>query len=63
MNMQRAVHDSGALPNAIHQLVFGNKFTGRLGENFDDVEGACANRHGRTKDPKFTTNKVDLAFA
>jgi hypothetical protein len=59
--MQRALHDNGAGPDAVHQLVFGNEFAGRLRQNFDDFEGTPANRYGRSKDPKFAAIKVDLA--
>ena len=41
----------------------GDEFAGRPGENFDDLESAPANRHGRAKDPKFAAGKVDLALA
>src|SRR5215510_14636309 len=52
MNLQRVFHDNGARPDAVHQLVLGDKFAGRLGQNFDDLEGAPTNRYGRSKDPK-----------
>ena len=63
MNLERVFHDNRAWPDAIHQLVFGDEFAGRSGENFDDLESAPANRHGRAKDPKFAASKVDLALA
>lgn len=34
-----------------------------FGENFDDLESASANRHGRARHPKFAANEVDLALA
>src|SRR3984957_14108653 len=33
------------------------------GENLDHLKGAPTNRHGSTKDPKFTAYEVDLALA
>ena len=63
MNLQRVFRDNGTRPDAIHQLVFGDDFTGRPGENFNDLESAPANRHGRTKDPEFAAAKIDLALA
>jgi hypothetical protein len=63
MDMKRAFHDNRTGPNAIHQFVFGNELSGRPGENFDDLEGATANRYRRTKDPQFAASKVDLALA
>ena len=61
--MKRGVHDDRAGPDAVHQLVFGDKFAGRLRQNFDDLEGAPANRYGRSENPKFAAGKVDLALA
>ena len=61
--MKRAVHDNGAGPNAVHQLVFSDKFAGRLRQSFDDLEGTPTNRHGRTENPKFAASKVNLALA
>ena len=63
MNLQRVFHDNRTRPDAVHQLVFGDKFASRLGQNLDDLEGSCTERHGRTKDPKFAASKVDLALA
>jgi hypothetical protein len=33
VNMERALHDNGAGPDAVHQLIFGNEFAGRLRED------------------------------
>ena len=62
MNMEGAIHDDRAGPDAVHQFVFGDEFTGRAGEHFDDLESPSANRHRRTKNPKFTAIEVDLAL-
>jgi hypothetical protein len=51
VNLKRIVHDDGAGPDAVHQLVFGDEFTGRLGENLDNIEGTTTNRHRRSKNP------------
>ena len=63
MNLQRVFRDNRTWPDAIHQFVFGDDLAGRPGENFDDLESASANRHGRPKDPEFAAGKVDLALA
>jgi len=63
VNLKRVFHDNGARPDAVHQLVFGDKFAGRLGQNFDYLEGAPTNRYWRSKNPKFAAGKVDLALA
>jgi hypothetical protein len=62
MNLQRVFRDNRTGPDTIHQLVFGDKFAGRSGENFDDLEGAPAYRHDGPEDPEFATGKVDLAL-
>ena len=62
MNMQCIFRDDRAWPDAIHQLIFGDDLAGRPGENFDDLESAPADRHGRAKDPEFAAGKVDLAL-
>ena len=51
MNLQRVFRDNRAWPDAIHQLVFSDSLAGRPGENFDDLESAPADRHGRTEAP------------
>ena len=63
VNLKRVLHDNGAGPDAVHQLVFGDKFAGRLGQNFDELEGAPTNRCGRSKNPKFAPSNVNLALA
>ena len=63
VNLKRVLHDNRAGPDAVHQLVLGDKFAGRLGQNFDELEGAPTNRHGRPENPKFAASKVDLALA
>jgi hypothetical protein len=63
MNLERVVRDNRTRPDAVHQLIFGDEFAGRLGENFDNLEGSPANRHGSATDPEFAAGKVDLALA
>jgi hypothetical protein len=62
VHMERTFHDNGAGPDAAHQLVFGDEFTGRLDQDFDDLEGAPANRHRRSKYTKFPALEIDLAL-
>jgi hypothetical protein len=50
-------------PNAVHQLVFGDKFAGRLGQRFDNFKGAPTNRHGRPQNPKLAASKVYFTLA
>jgi hypothetical protein len=63
VNMKRVFHDNGAGPDPAHQLVFGDKFAGRLDQDLDDLEGAPADGHRRAENPKFAASKVDLAGA
>ena len=63
VNLKRVLHDNRAGPDAGHQLVFGDKFAGRLGQNFDELEGAPTNRCRRSKNPKLAPGKVNLALA
>src|SRR5262249_51848769 len=63
VDVNRVFHDDDTGPDAVHQFVFGDKFAGRLGENFEYPEGAPTNRHCRSKNPKFAPGKVNLAFA
>jgi hypothetical protein len=63
VNLKRVVHDNGARPDAVHQLVFGDEFAGRLGQNCNYLEGAPSNRHWRSKNPQFAAGKVNLALA
>jgi hypothetical protein len=63
MNLKRVFHDNGAWPDAVHQLVFGDKLADRLGQNFEYLKGARTNRYRRSRNPKFAPAKVNLAFA
>jgi hypothetical protein len=63
VDVKRVFHDDGTGPDAVHQFVFGDKFAGGLGQNFEYLEGASTNRHCRSKNPKFEPSKVNLAFA
>ena len=40
MNVKRIVPDDGARPYALHQIIFCDEFTARLGQDLDDLE--CA---------------------
>jgi hypothetical protein len=62
MNLKRVFHDDGTGPDAVHQFVFGDKFAGRLGQNFEYLEGSAADRYGRAQNPKLAPGKVNLAF-
>jgi hypothetical protein len=61
VNVKRVFHDDRAGPDAVHQLVFGDKLAGRLSQNFDYLEGAPTNRYWRSKNPKFAARKVNFA--
>ena len=61
--MERTVHDNGAGPDTIDQIVFGDEFARRSGENFNDLKGASTKRRRRSEHPKFPVRKVDLALA
>jgi hypothetical protein len=63
VNVKRVVHDNGARPNAVQQLVFGDELASRLDQNFNYLEGSPANRRYRSKDPQLAAGKVDLAIA
>ena len=63
MNLKRVFHHNGARPDAVHQLVFGDKFAGRLGQNFDYLEGAPTDWYRRSANAKFAAGEVDLALA
>jgi hypothetical protein len=63
MNLKRVVHDNGPRPNAVHQPVFGDKFAGRLGQNFNYLEGARRDWHWRSKYSQFAPGKINLALA
>jgi hypothetical protein len=62
MNLQRVFHDNRSRPNAVYQLVFGDKFASRLCQDLDDLEGSCTERYRRTTDPKLAASKVNLAL-
>ena len=38
MHLEGVFHNDGAWPETVHQLIFGDDFAGRPGENFDDLE-------------------------
>ena len=61
VNLKRVFHDDGARPDTAHQLVLGDEFTGRLGQNFDHLEGAPTNGCRRSEHPKFVARKVNHA--
>lgn len=63
MNLKRIFHDNGARPEALHQFVFGDKFAGRLDQNFDKLKGASTNRYGRSANAEFAARKINLARA
>ncbi len=63
VNLQCAFHDNGAGPDAVHQLVFGDKFASRLCKNFDDLEGTSTDRYGKSTNSKFAASEVYLALA
>ena len=63
VNVKRALHDDGAGPDAVDQLVLGDELAGRLRQNLDDFEGATADRHRRSEHPKLAAREVDLAIA
>ena len=62
MNVKRVFHDDRTGPDAIHQFVFGNKFSRRLGQDLDDLERPTTDRYRKSKNPEFTASKVDLAL-
>jgi hypothetical protein len=63
VDVKRAFHNNGAGPDAIHQLIFGDKLPRRPDQDFDDFEGSRADGYRRTKDPEFAASKIDLALA
>ena len=63
MNLERVFHDDGARPDAVHQLVFGDKLAGRPNQNFDYFKGTPTNRDGRSGNPKLAACEIDLAVA
>ena len=63
MDVKRVFRDDRTEPDAVHQFVFGNQFAGRLGQNFEYLEGAPTNRHSQSKNPKFASGGVNLALA
>jgi len=63
VNMKGVLHDNSAGPDTLHQLVFGDKFASRLGQNFDDLEGAPTNGYRGSKNPKLAASQVNLALA
>src|SRR5215471_2808203 len=63
VNLKCVFHDNGAGPDAVHQLVFADEFTGGLGQNLEYLEGAPANWYGRSKNAKFAASTVNLALA
>ncbi len=46
MNLERIIHDNRTRPDAIHQFVLGDKFTGCLGQDFDYLKGPATNWYG-----------------
>jgi hypothetical protein len=62
VNVKRVFHDNGARPNAVHQLGFGDKFAGRVGQSFNYLKGSPAKRVCGSKNPQFAAGKVNLAL-
>jgi hypothetical protein len=42
VNVQRIVTDDDARPDTLHQVIFGDELTSRLGQDCDDLERAAA---------------------
>jgi hypothetical protein len=61
--MERAFRDCRAGPDTIHQLVFGYQFARCLSQDFEDFEGATADRRGNAANPQLAPGKVNLALA
>ena len=48
MNLERIFADHGTRPYAIHQIVLGDQFIGRLNQDLDEFERARADGHRDT---------------
>jgi hypothetical protein len=61
VDVQAIFHDGRTWPDAVHQLVLGDKRPGRLGQHLDDLESPPSNRYRRTQNPQFAPGGINLA--
>ncbi len=45
VDLERVLSDHGARPDAVHEIVLGDQFVGRLNQDLDDFERTAADRH------------------
>jgi hypothetical protein len=62
VNLKRIIPDDGAWPDALHQIIFGDKLTSRPDQDLDDLKRTVAEGYGRTARPKLTSAEIDLPW-
>ena len=62
VNVKGIFPDDGARPDALHQIIFCDELTSRLGQDFDDLERAVAEGYGRAARPKLTSAEIDFPW-
>jgi hypothetical protein len=63
MHLKRVFQNNRARPDAVHQLILGDEFAGRLGQHFDHFERASTDRYQGSQDTDFAPREVNLALA
>ena len=60
--MKRVVPDEGARPDTRHQVILGDELAARPRQDFDDLEGAVAERYRRAARPKLAPAEIDFPW-
>jgi hypothetical protein len=63
VKLERVVLHDQARPYTSHEVVLGDKLTGRLNQNFDDFEGATSDRDRHSTRSQFAPSEIDLPLA
>jgi hypothetical protein len=60
MYLERIFLDDRARPDASHELVLGDEFTGRLDQHCKDLQRSAPQRNRNSTGPQFTPSEIQL---